>query len=598
MKRLILLALLAIGIQNANAEDFTRYLLAYFTGNSVSQEQIHYAWSADGSKFTALNNGAPIMASADISLSGGVRDPFIVRGHNDGYFYMCVTDMKSSLGWSSNRGLVILRSKDLINWEHKTFHFPTLFPDEWGNVTRVWAPEIIYDVNAGKYMLYYSLLSTTLNCDKLFYSYINFDEDVDKWTIDAPKNLFCYKENGSEKATIDANILYVGDLYYMFFKTEDSEKRIRIHSCRYLTGWENYASEAVVAENPGESEEGACCFQLIGQDKWIYMSDLYGRSTATFRQRTTTDFKTFTAIGNLSGVAPRHGSVIWLTDAEYERLQAWSNLKSLLDDNSDLSSTEAYQNALTAIASGDAEQMIAAMEAFSEYLSNIDLNSILRNGNFDKNTTHWTASGRATQGGDSRNPCVEVFNSDFNFYQSLSGLQPGYYRLDAQAFQRPRSNSYGWADYLNGDTAVTTWIYMNDETQYVKNVFSEATSQAYTWGTPYTNSTGTYTPDNMATASEAFTRGMYENSLICEVTDGTLTVGIKSQGGTSSSRWSIWDNFRLTYLGTEDPSAVGTPSVLNTTEAVYNLQGQRLNTPQHGVNIILKNNKAIKVIKD
>ena len=45
---------------------------------------------------------------------GGLRDPHILRGE-DGRFYMVATDMRSELGWSSNRGMVLMRSDDLIN---------------------------------------------------------------------------------------------------------------------------------------------------------------------------------------------------------------------------------------------------------------------------------------------------------------------------------------------------------------------------------------------------------------------------------------------------------------------------------------------------
>lgn len=85
------------------------YLFTYFTGNQPEQEQICYAISYDGYNYTPLNDGKPIIGSDTISLKGGVRDPHILRGE-DGYFYMVVTDMRSRQGWSSNRGMVLMRS--------------------------------------------------------------------------------------------------------------------------------------------------------------------------------------------------------------------------------------------------------------------------------------------------------------------------------------------------------------------------------------------------------------------------------------------------------------------------------------------------------
>ena len=76
------------------------YLFTYFTGNAPEQEQICYAISTDGFSYTPLNDGKPVISSDTISLKKGVRDPHILRGE-DGYFYMVVTDMRSSQGWTS-----------------------------------------------------------------------------------------------------------------------------------------------------------------------------------------------------------------------------------------------------------------------------------------------------------------------------------------------------------------------------------------------------------------------------------------------------------------------------------------------------------------
>ena len=151
------------------------YLFAYFPNNS--DENLYYAISTDGFNYTPLNNGNRILNSQDFTISGGIRDPHILRGE-DGVFRMVNTDMKSALGWNSNRGIVMSKSTDLIHWTHSTVHFPTRFPNGWSSVTRVWAPETIYDRETGKYMVYFSLLTSddgTCNYDKVFYCYANDD---------------------------------------------------------------------------------------------------------------------------------------------------------------------------------------------------------------------------------------------------------------------------------------------------------------------------------------------------------------------------------------------------------------------------------------
>ena len=95
-KKTLTLALAVVMAATVSAKKKTSaYLFTYFTGNAPEQEQICYAISYDGWNYTPLNDGKPIIASKDIALTGCVRDPHILRGKG-GWFYMVVTDMKSS----------------------------------------------------------------------------------------------------------------------------------------------------------------------------------------------------------------------------------------------------------------------------------------------------------------------------------------------------------------------------------------------------------------------------------------------------------------------------------------------------------------------
>ena len=154
-----------------------KYLFVYFTGNEPQQEQIRYAVSDDGFHYTPLNGGDPVVASDSIALTGCVRDPHILRTQ-DGEYLMVATDMRSSLGWSSNRGIVLMKSRDLIHWQHHTVHFPKRYEGKnFARVTRVWAPQTIYDEQAGKYMVYFSLLTDdgTIPYDRVYWAYANAD---------------------------------------------------------------------------------------------------------------------------------------------------------------------------------------------------------------------------------------------------------------------------------------------------------------------------------------------------------------------------------------------------------------------------------------
>lgn len=129
------------------AEKYSNYLFTYFTGNTKADEQIRFAISNDGYNFRALNGNQPVIQSAAVSETGGVRDPHILRGADGKTFYMVVTDMVSALGWDSNRAMVLLKSTDLINWTSTSINIQKRFAGN-DSLLRVWAPQTIYDATA------------------------------------------------------------------------------------------------------------------------------------------------------------------------------------------------------------------------------------------------------------------------------------------------------------------------------------------------------------------------------------------------------------------------------------------------------------------
>ena len=293
--------------------EMVAYLFTYFTGNASEKEQICYALSDDGYNYTPLNHGAPVISSDTIALTQCVRDPHILRCEDGKTFYMVCTDMRSSLGWASNRGMVLLKSADLINWQHTAINFPTRYTKAWKNVTRVWAPETIYDRLAGKYMVFYSLrTSDEKSYDKIYYQYANSDftdlEGEPQWLFDAGN------------ATIDGDIVYnpADQLYHLFYKQE-SGRGIYQATARQLTDkWQMLPGNV---EQTKESVEGVGVCRTIDGQSWIIMYDCYGNGHYQFCR--SADLKTFQLVQNTKtkgAFTPRHGTVIPITRAEKERL--------------------------------------------------------------------------------------------------------------------------------------------------------------------------------------------------------------------------------------------------------------------------------------
>ena len=308
-------------------EPYASYLFVYFPSND--NENIYYALSGDGYNYKPLNNGKRVVAADSCTVMGGLRDPHILRGE-DGWFYMAVTDMKSSKGWNSNRGVVLMRSKDLINWSHATVHFPTRYAGKmWAKVTRVWAPQTIWDPDYentdgtyGRYMVYFSLVTEDGNIpyDKVYYCYVN-DDFTD--FIGEPRYFY---DRGA--ATIDMDIVYneSDNLYHAIYKN-DATNGIAQVTARRLTP-ENGQPDGSQWENPSGNlqqtsvaVEGGGLFKLINQDKWILMYDCY--SSGYYQFCASTDLQTFTFVKNTTtsgAFTPRHGTVLPLTQAETDAL--------------------------------------------------------------------------------------------------------------------------------------------------------------------------------------------------------------------------------------------------------------------------------------
>lgn len=298
------------------------YLFAYFTGNGPGQEAVHYAISPDGFNYRALNNNQPILDSKQISTTGGVRDPHILRGA-DGWFYMVLTDLYvPEMGWR-NYAMVMLKSKDLIQWESSVVNIPESYPEQFGDVWRVWAPQTFYDASTGKYMVYFSMKQGN-GPDIIYYAFANQDFTGFE---SAPRQLFYSPTNN---AAIDGDIILKDGIYHLFMKSEDGEPGIKLAlSDRLTEGYELVSNQRVDCET--RPVEGSGIFRLIGTGEYILMYDVYTSGRYQFTK--STDLRSFTVIDEEISMNfhPRHGSVLPITGKELKSLLAqWGTYDDLL----------------------------------------------------------------------------------------------------------------------------------------------------------------------------------------------------------------------------------------------------------------------------
>jgi len=297
----------------APTENYDAYLFVYFTGNGPGEEAIRYAVSNDGYNYRALNNNQPILDSKVISKSGGVRDPHILRGADGKTFYMVATDLYvPEMGWN-NYAMILMKSTDLIKWESSIVNIPEEFPEDFGDVDRVWAPQTIYDETNGKYMVYWSMKDSGAHPDIIYYAYANKDfsgfEAIPKQLLYNPNNNAC----------IDGDIIEKDGKFYFFHKSESGAPGIKLAVSDKLTEGYTYPNFDRV-DKETERVEGSGIFKLNNSDEWILMYDVYGSGRYQFTK--SKDLEHFEIIDEdiSMNFHPRHGTVIPITSKEYQRL--------------------------------------------------------------------------------------------------------------------------------------------------------------------------------------------------------------------------------------------------------------------------------------
>lgn len=323
--KLILLLLITINVEAKNKTPY--YLFAYFKGNQTCEQQIYYAVSTDGVNFKPLNHEKPMVSADSVSVSGGLRDPHILRG-SDGWFLMVATDMDGQKGKYSNRGIVMMRSRDLVHWEHHSVHFPERYVGKNpSKANAVWAPQTLYDPVVDKYMVYFSLHSEKNGPyprDMVYYAYAKDDfSDLDN----DPQRLFDYPY-----PTIDSDIILDREgHYHLFFNTWGGTGGLGIHQFVF----DDLHHSETWREVPGKMQpnnataEGVSVYPLP-DGTWMMMYDCFKAGHYEFCK--SSDLTHFELLKKTTDFRPRHGSVVRITKKEYRRLVRLLEKTSLSTD--------------------------------------------------------------------------------------------------------------------------------------------------------------------------------------------------------------------------------------------------------------------------
>ena len=295
--------------------EYNNYLFAYFVGEGKGGEAIYFAVSRDGYNWRELNGGKSVLKST--LGTTGLRDPFIMRSADGERFYLVATDLcinKDGDWWKAqtngSKSVMFWESQDLIHWSEQQM---LAINNKTAGCT--WAPEMYFDKETGEYMIFWA--SRTMS-DHYAQQRIFYTTTKDFTEFAKPKAWINYPYS-----TIDTTIIEEDGKYYRFTKYEDAA-RIILECAESLQGeWTQIASKTLDAQ---EGVEGPTCFEFHEEDvkdgqKYALLLDNFGGKGYYMM---TTDSLADGEFQRVKGYSlpdrPRHGTVIRITDEEYDAL--------------------------------------------------------------------------------------------------------------------------------------------------------------------------------------------------------------------------------------------------------------------------------------
>ena len=273
------------------------YLFSYFVDNG--QDGLHLAYSANGLKWSPLNNGKSYLRPT-VGKDKLMRDPFILQG-KDGLFHMVWTS-----GWWDKQ-IGYASSPDLINWSEQKgipvmVHEPT--------ARNSWAPEMAYDPETGQYIIFWATTIPGRHSDvassehEKGLNHRMYCTRTKDFVSFSPTEMFF----NPDFSVIDATILPKNNLFYMFLKNENPnppEKNIRIAISDHAFG--PYPVNVSVPITGKYWAEGPTALE-IGEHVYVYFDKYTMYQYGAIRSKNMVDWEEVSDRVSFPAGA-RHGSV-------------------------------------------------------------------------------------------------------------------------------------------------------------------------------------------------------------------------------------------------------------------------------------------------
>ncbi len=293
------------------------YVMVY---HKDADHSLHMAVSDDSYNWRAVNGDKPVVKGEDIAVQKGIRDPHIARTP-DGVYVVAATDLHifarqhgyrttewerdgKKYAWGNNRGLVLLTSRDLVNWEKRNLDFsalkcPTQAKDAegndipWSEVGCTWAPELVWDDDAGSFFMHFT---TRFGNGKNQIYAVHLKKDLTGLAEDpfplysAPRD-----ENGQPRYNIIDSDMVRDDegLWHLFYVSHEHGASIRHATGRSIRG---PFEDAPYFDGERRGHEAPSCWRRP-DGTWVVMWDRYTMRPHNFGFVETKDFKEWKPIG-------------------------------------------------------------------------------------------------------------------------------------------------------------------------------------------------------------------------------------------------------------------------------------------------------------
>lgn len=394
----------------------------------------------------------------------------------------------------------------------------------------------------------------------------------DRWTVWGGFKLF-YEGYDEEQLTIFLNPLI-------------EEAKDTVANCRFTKSFKDLLTQKYVAASNAISTgaDGKVLFdcylgfrEMIDSAKYIIdLYDEFNKNTASL----------LTAIDETTGSAPE--DVLSKASAIYAEAIDGYEYESFTPEQID-SITVEIKSVITQL-------RIPHTEASDD--SPLDMTVAIINPGYDNDDNEgWSGTAAVHQ----TYANAQFYAKNFDTYQVIYGLPNGTYKVELDGF------------YRSGEAKASYEKYLIDEDSVIIHAFIYAESGGQTYSVPFMSifkgindgalnggksevmlETGKYIPNTMQTTSIYMSAGHYrDNTLICQVADGTLKIGIKKEVLLSGD-WTMFDNWRLTYYGDSssqetdgDASGIVSPESkeLMSTK-YYSIGGVESSVPVKGINIV------------